>query len=147
MAIEDAAALANALWKGDLQSAMVGTPALESILRDFSSARLSNSKGVCKQSEFLTRLQSHDTVVKHLMARYLLPALNDIPTGSSNALLGGSLWLEYMKFPGRSNRPRSWWTVIKDLRSFLPKPHGMAAICTVVFILWCSVAWVREYSA
>jgi len=147
MAIEDAAALANALWKGDLQRAMEATPALEDMLHHFSSARLASSKKICTQSELLTRLQSNDGIVKHLVARYLLPAVNDIPAGSSAALLGGSQCLQYLKLPERAQRPRSWWAVIRDLRSFFPKPHGLVTVWIGVIILWCVRGWVRDYIA
>ncbi|RYP42596.1 hypothetical protein DL767_000120 [Monosporascus sp. MG133] len=60
MAIEDAAALANALWTGDLPKAMAETAAMEDMMGRLNTAQLARTRRVCRQSEFLTRLQSND---------------------------------------------------------------------------------------
>ena len=141
MAIEDAAALANALWKGDLRRAMGETRAMDDIIRQLSSARLATTKSSCGQSEFLTRLQAGDSMLKRLFARYVFPALHDLPAASSAAILRGAQRLEFVGFPERARRQHTAWALAKNLRGFVPRPHVLFLICGGL-LAWFASGWV-----
>ncbi|KAM4059005.1 FAD binding domain-containing protein [Hirsutella rhossiliensis] len=136
MAIEDVAVLVNALWKGNLHKAMADTAAMEDLLSIVSATRLARTQSVCKQSEFLTRLQANDGLVKRLLGRYVLPALHDIPAGSSAAVLGGKQRLAFVDLPARAAQQNPWWTFVKILSAFAPKPHVSALLGTMALAIW-----------
>lgn len=141
MAIEDAAVLANALWKGDLRRAMAETRAMDDIIRQLSTTRLATTSSGCRQSEFITRLQAGDSMLKRLFARYVFPALHDLPAASSAAVLRGAQRLEFVGLPRRADRQHAAWALAKNLRGFVPRPHVLFLICGAL-LAWCMSGWM-----
>lgn len=128
MAIEDAAALANALWRANLQGAMFNTHTVESIVSQVVLKRLAVTRKICRQSEFLTRLQCNDGVWLSLIGRYIFPLLHDIPA-SSAVVFGGTQKLDFVGIPRRSAAYRSGstnWTLTESLKMLF------AATCAIV---------------
>jgi hypothetical protein len=145
LAIEDAAALANTLWTGDLLKAMADTAVMEDMMRHFNLIQLARARSVCQQSEFLTRLQSNNDVVKRLLARYVLPALHDIPAGSSAVVLSGTPRLEFVDIPWRARQQHSGWTLVRTVRAFAPRVHVVVHACGAL-MAWYAMSWVRKWS-
>ncbi|RDA95735.1 hypothetical protein CP533_1108, partial [Ophiocordyceps camponoti-saundersi (nom. inval.)] len=132
MAIEDVAALANALWeqrKGRHEGSIAPQKPVE-IGAVVQAIRLHRTRSVCRQSEFLTRMQAHDGLLKSLLVRYALPALHDIPAGSSAVVLGGAQRLAFVPLPGRAAGRASGWTFVKTLlAAFKPRPRLVVFLC------------------
>ncbi|KJZ71109.1 hypothetical protein HIM_09528 [Hirsutella minnesotensis 3608] len=148
MAIEDAAALANALWRGDLDRAMADTAVMHDLVSAVSATRLARTNRVCRQSEFLTRLQANNSLFKSLLGRYVLPALHDIPAGSSAAVVAGTQLLAFVDPPARALRDMSWWTWLNILRAFAPKLHVLILVGAAALIAWLGVqilTWIYMY--
>lgn len=111
MAIEDAAVLANTLWRAGLgnankydlsTSATLSQVKIEKALRHYSASLQARTRYMCGLSEFLVRLQTHDGVIKGIVARYIIPFLGDVPAKmSSKAIREGPL-LEFVEVPTRS---------------------------------------------
>ncbi|KAM4066344.1 FAD binding domain-containing protein [Hirsutella rhossiliensis] len=145
MAIEDASALANALWKGDLGKGMAETRAMEDIVRPLIASRLASTKNACRRSEFLARLQAGDGMVKRLFARYIFPALHDIPSGSSAAILKGAERLEFVDLPARAKLQHAGWTLAKSLGWLVGRRRILFLACMgALFMSWAS-DWVTTF--
>ncbi|KAK7706984.1 hypothetical protein SLS64_007192 [Diaporthe eres] len=114
MAIEDAAVLANALWRVGLDETKLETEELDRRLADAlqyysTSERISRTKTMCARSEFLVRLQAHDGWLKAILARYVIPLLGDVPASlSAQAIRAGPL-LEFVDVPSRSRQQTRGW--------------------------------------
>ncbi|POR31659.1 FAD-dependent monooxygenase [Tolypocladium paradoxum] len=147
MAIEDAAALANTLWKGDLRRAMTDTRAMDDIIQHLSTSRLAITRQACRQSEFLTRLQAGDGVAKRLLARYVVPILHDLPAASSTATLRGTQRLEFVGLPARAGQQHAAWPLARNLRGCVPRSHVLFLICIGALITWCASGWVWNYTS
>ncbi|PFH59493.1 hypothetical protein XA68_12253 [Ophiocordyceps unilateralis] len=134
MAIEDVAALANALWEQERPR----KPA--SIGAAVGAVRLHRTRAVCRQSEFLTRMQAHQGLLKQLLVRYLLPALHDIPAGSSAVVLGGAQRLAFAPLPERASKQASSWALARTLvAAFAPRPVVAALLCIAALVAWAAV--------
>lgn len=144
MAIEDVAALANALASNDLAKAMADASAVEAMMRSVNASRLTRTARVCAQSEFLTRMQANEGLAMRLVGRYLIPALHDILAGSSAAILSGTPRLHFVDLPARASRQVYGWTLIRSLRAFSPRPRVLLVACAVVWITWLALGWMRK---
>ncbi|RCI07459.1 hypothetical protein L249_4529 [Ophiocordyceps polyrhachis-furcata BCC 54312] len=131
MAIEDVAAVANALWSQRDKTRR--RLEMGSIVQ---AIRLNRTRGVCRQSEFLTRMQAHDGLLKSLLVRYALPALHDIPAGSSVVVLGGAQRLAFAPLPARASTQASTWTVARTLvDAFKPRPGVVMLLCVLGLVV------------
>ncbi len=78
MAIEDAAVLANSLWRAGLGRVQFDTCTMdlkiEEALKQYSTRLQDRTRQMCERSEFLVRLQTHDGLIKHILARYVIPS-------------------------------------------------------------------------
>lgn len=143
MAIEDAAVLANMLWKANLRGAMSEACEMDDLLRHLSATRLATTISTCRQSEFLTRLQAGDGMLKRLVARYVIPALYDLPAASSAAVLREGRRLEFVGLPPRAARMAGWaWA--KTLNGYVPRLHVLFLICGVV-IAWFALGRIWHF--
>nr|BBD84643.1 putative monooxygenase [Cordana terrestris] len=106
MAIEDAAVLANAIWKAGLGSSKFDTSAMElkieGVLRHYSTSLRTRTRQMCDRSEFLVRLQTHDGLIKRILARYVIPLLGDVPASLSAKSIQAAPLLEFIDIPARS---------------------------------------------
>ncbi|RDA85088.1 hypothetical protein CP532_3105 [Ophiocordyceps camponoti-leonardi (nom. inval.)] len=148
MAIEDVAALANALWtqkkKKKKQNGEDNSSVPFEIGPIVQAIRLNRTRGVCRQSEFLTRMQAHDGLLKSLMVRYLLPALHDIPAGSSAVVLGGAQRLAFAPLPARASSQASAWTFARTLMAaFKPRPRAVMLLCVLGVVVRAAVSLLR----
>ncbi|ODA80717.1 hypothetical protein RJ55_03676 [Drechmeria coniospora] len=145
LAIEDAAALANALCKANLGEAMLEAASMERLTRSVNERRLPAAQKTCSVSEFITRMQAGETMLQRVFGRYVLPALHDIPAGSSASLISGSERLDFIPLPARiENKRHFWWILFKSMRGFLPKCHIMMIACMGAMMSWWAT-WMWTY--
>ena len=140
MAIEDAASLANALWKGDLHRAMTATPTMTNILQQFSTARVNRTRKACKQSEFNLRVHSLDNKTKQFVARYVIPSLNDAPAVLCAQVIRGGERLQFVELPSRGYRPYTWKMLGRNVRALTPKSHLLIRLCVAIGLIASCIA-------
>nr|BAM84049.1 FAD-dependent monooxygenase [Tolypocladium album] len=138
MAIEDIAVLANALFRANVRDGLPDDRQIDDVLSQLSATRLPATKTTCKQSEFLTRLQAGDGIWRRLAARYIFPALHDIPAASSARVLKGGQRLDFVDPPQRARPELDRWAWVKDLRGYVPRPHVLYLICGALLAWWAS---------
>ncbi|PHH78826.1 hypothetical protein CDD80_6197 [Ophiocordyceps camponoti-rufipedis] len=133
MAIEDIAALANAIWRYRRNPT--------SITAAVSSIRLARTRSVCRQSEMMTRMQAHEGLLRRVLVRLILPALHDIPAASSAVVLGGSQRLAFAPMPGRAGQKGSSWTFVWTYS----KSAFQIPTMTRMDVFLCDRTMTREY--
>lgn len=140
MAIEDAAALANALAAADLGRAAGDATGVEALGEAVAAGRRARTWRVCGQSELLTRVKEGAGLAKRLLAHYVLPALHDIPAGSAAMVLGGAPHLAFALLPARAAVCHSWAARAETLAAFALAPRLVALLGFVAVALW----WLRQ---
>lgn len=145
MAIEDAATLANALWRVGLACTKHDTSTtqkkLDEALRHYSTSLRARTRDMCARSEFLVRLQTHDGLIRSTLARYVIPFLGDVPASLSAKAIRAGPFLEFVDVPARACQRASNLTCSSAwIPGKVPFLSAYLALTAVVLVLM----WLAE---
>ena len=141
MAIEDAAVLANSLWRAGLGRLQLDAATMnlkiDEALKEYSTRLQGRTRQMCERSEFLVRLQTHDGLIKHFLAKWVIPILGDVPASLSARTIRSGPLIEFLEPPLRSCQrakspagPPAW---IAGSRLFLSAFLACAAMALQLF--------------
>lgn len=138
-AIEDAAALANCLYRA-LRATPDGSTLspveLDALLAEFNRTRFRRVLDIYQTSRMVVRLHSRHNLLLRLLGRYYLPYAGDVPADMASKIIAGAESLDFLPLGARSG---PGWHLFK------PGQRGtalMACLYSVVALTLCLLAWI-----
>ncbi|KIA75418.1 hypothetical protein HK57_00138 [Aspergillus ustus] len=95
-AIEDAAALANAIGVAIKHNHHPSQATIHSLLQSFNKARLARVQGIYKSARLVVRLHARESLALRLVGRYYLPYSGDLPADTASKLIVGGEQLTFL---------------------------------------------------
>ncbi|KAL5339003.1 hypothetical protein BJX70DRAFT_408457 [Aspergillus crustosus] len=95
-AIEDAAALANAIKDAIDDDSQRSHATIQSLLQSFNKSRLNRVQEVSKSARLVVRLHARQTLPLRLIGRYYLPYSGDLPADTASRLIAGGVQLSFL---------------------------------------------------
>lgn len=139
MAIEDAAILANALWRVGLTRSKhdpsTTQKKLDEALQHYTTSLRARTRDMCARSEFLVRLQTHDSLINSILARYVIPFLGDVPASLSAKAIRAGPFLEFVDVPARARQRTSNSGYVAWIPGWFPIVQACLALTAVVLVL------------
>jgi 2-polyprenyl-6-methoxyphenol hydroxylase-like FAD-dependent oxidoreductase len=105
-AIEDAAALANALSMAINHDSHPSQATIHSLLESVNKTRLARVQEIYKSARLVVRLHARESLALRLVGRYYLPYSGDLPADTASKLIVGG---EQLRFLAPSRRAGSRW--------------------------------------
>ncbi|KAL3454184.1 hypothetical protein BJX65DRAFT_317901 [Aspergillus insuetus] len=104
-AIEDAAALANALSMAIKDDSHPSPSTIHSLLESFNKTRLARVREIYKSARLVVRLHARESLALRVVGRYYLPYSGDLPADTASKLIVGGEQLTFLA-PSRRSGPR-----------------------------------------
>jgi FAD dependent monooxygenase len=120
-AIESAAGLANVLYalRQKTEVEMPSGNEISQVLEHFNKAQFRRLVGIHQGSQFLTRLQACDGLVKFIFARYVAPHCGNLTVAGIAGLATSGPFLDFIPLTERSGRDwqplPSWAPLVSSL--------------------------------
>ncbi|KAL2867450.1 FAD-dependent monooxygenase spyC [Aspergillus lucknowensis] len=125
-AIEDAAALANAIETVMRDDQRSSEAALQSALHSFAKTRYARVQEVYKSARLVVRLHARESLLLRLVGRYYLPYSGDLPADTASKTIAGGVEVRFLA-PSLRSGP-GWEKYRPKQRRFAragpPRPEG-----------------------
>ncbi|OJI96505.1 hypothetical protein ASPVEDRAFT_872267 [Aspergillus versicolor CBS 583.65] len=95
-AIEDAAALANAIHSAIEHVDRPSMAEVQSFLRSFNESRLPRVQEIYKSASVVVRLHARENLALRLVGRYYLPYSGDLPANTASKLIADGVQLSFL---------------------------------------------------
>lgn len=95
-AIEDAAALANAIHSAIEHVDRPSMTEVQSFLRSFNESRLPRVQEIYKSASVVVRLHARENLALRLVGRYYLPYSGDVPANTASKLIADGVQLSFL---------------------------------------------------
>ncbi|KAL4881328.1 hypothetical protein BJY04DRAFT_227936 [Aspergillus karnatakaensis] len=137
-AIEDAAALANALKKAlDTTSSnfSISPPntILQPLLRSFNETRLSRMQSISKSARLVLRLHARETLLLRLLGRYILPYSGNLTADLYSKVVASGEELTFLA-PSAQARVGAGWEEFHGKKGGLSRYLGLTIVVGVVVL-------------
>lgn len=133
-AIEDAAALANAIHSALEHDNHPSMAEVQSFLRSFNEARLPRVREIYRSASVVVRMHARQNLALRLVGRYYLPYSGDVPANTASKLIADGVQLSFLA-PSLHSGPG--WEEYSMEKRMAKKPvlcAGLAILGLVVFL-------------
>ncbi|KAL2819029.1 hypothetical protein BDW59DRAFT_165189 [Aspergillus cavernicola] len=134
-AIEDAAALANAIKNVIKHADHPSHATIESLLHSFSKIRLPRVQEIYKSARLVIRLHARESFLLRLVGRYYLPYSGDLPADTASKMIADGIQLSFLAPSLRSGPGWEEYRGKRGLPSYLGLTTGLVLLGVVIYLV------------
>lgn len=132
-AIEDAAALANAIHGALEHDNHPSMAEVQSFLHKFNEARLPRVREIYKSASVVVRMHARENLALRLVGRYYLPYSGDVPANTASKLIADGVQLSFLA-PSLHSGPG--WEEYSMKKPMAKKPVLCAALAILGLVVF-----------